>query len=319
MKRDPAIVSKTMSRIRGKNTGIERMVRAGLTKRGYRYRIYSKNVLGHPDILFPSLRIAVFCDSEFWHGYHFEENVENLEKLDDYWVKKIRRNIARDRYVDEELRKQGYTVLRFWGNRIQKDLDGVLDEIVATVEKQKKIEAWRASIVEYTTLCYVERDGCYLLLHRNKEENDLNEGKWLGIGGHLEEGESHIAAMKREVFEEAQLKVKKYVYYGYADFLNEDYPPERMYLFRITDFEGEVGECDEGELAWVPIEQVYSLPMWEGDKYFLPLLREEPKGIMRLNLIYRRGELSEVQGPFYVDESDKKAKKKKAKKSKHGK
>ena len=133
MKRDPAIVSKTMSAIRGKNTGIERRLRKALTERGIRYRLYSSKVMGHPDILLAGLKIAIFCDSEFWHGYRFEENVAQLDRLDSFWLKKIRRNMRRDEEVNATLRRQGYTVLRFWGNRINKDLDGVVREIEETI------------------------------------------------------------------------------------------------------------------------------------------------------------------------------------------
>ena len=299
MKRDPAIVSKTMSAIRGKNTGIERKLRKALTEKGYRYRLYSSRVEGHPDILFPSLKIAIFCDSEFWHGYRFEENEAQLERLDAYWLKKIRRNIARDEYVNETLRREGYTVLRFWGKQIEKSLDEVVLAIEQTVAKRRQIETWRSQIKERTTLVYIERGESYLLLHRVKEKEDMNEGKWLGVGGHLEGTETPAAAMKREVLEETGLTVRKYHYYGALDFLNDQYPPERMYLYKVTEFEGEVKECDEGVLAWIDKKQMMSLPMWEGDKAFLPLLEQEAEGPLRMNLIYHGGKLDAVEGPFF--------------------
>ena len=310
MKRDKETIHKTMSAIRGKNTGIERKLRKALTNHGIKYRLYSSAVIGHPDILLEGLKIAIFCDSEFWHGYHFEENQKQLESLDDYWLKKIRRNIARDNEVNATLKREGYTVLRFWGEEINKNLDGVVDTILKTIEKRKEIKRWKDAIKEFTTLTYIEKDGCYLLLHRNKEKNDLNEGKWIGVGGHLEEGENYHVAMKREVFEETGLTVKKFLYYGILDFLNDQYPPERMYLYKVTDFEGEVRECDEGELSWVPVSKVMDLPMWEGDRAFLPLLEKNPEGLLRMNLIYRGGELAEVEGPFYAAKPLKKGKKK---------
>ena len=312
MKRDPAIVSKTMSAIRGKNTGIERKLRKALTDKGIRYRLYSSRVEGHPDILLPSLKIAVFCDSEFWHGYHFEENVAQLERLSAYWLAKIRRNIARDEYVNEQLKKQGYTVLRFWGSQIEKDLESVVATIEQAIEERKRIEAWRAAIKERTTLVYIEQDDKYLLLHRVKEEGDMNEGKWLGVGGHLEGEESPVAAMKREVFEETGLTVTAYKYYGALDFLNDEYPPERMYLYKVTGFQGEIKECDEGVLAWVKKDEMMDLPMWEGDKAFLPLLDLPLEHPIRMNLIYRGGALDRVEGPFYPE--PKKQPKKKRKK-----
>ena len=299
MKRDPAIVHKTMSAIRGKDTGIEKRLRKALTAQGIRYRLYSKKAVGHPDILLPGLKIAIFCDSEFWHGYRFEENVAELERLDAYWLAKIRRNIARDAYVNEELRRQGFTVLRFWGKQIEKELDSVVATIQETIKQREEIRAWQSQIQERTTLVYIERGDSYLLLHRVKEKGDINEGKWLGVGGHLEGKETPVAALKREVFEETGLTVKKYKYLGALDFLNDQCPPERMYLFKVTDFEGELGECDEGELAWVEKSKMLDLPMWEGDKAFLPLLEQELERPIRMNLIYRGGKLDRVEGPFY--------------------
>lgn len=307
MKRDPAIVSKTMSAIKGKNTGIERKLRKALSEKGVRYRLYSSAVEGHPDLLLSGLKIAIFCDSEFWHGYRFEENVEQLNRLDAYWLKKIRRNIARDKEVNASLISQGYTVLRYWGNQINKDLDSVVADILRHIEERKEIESWRASIKTYTTLAYIEKGDSYLLLHRVKKKRDLNEGKWIGVGGHLEGDESPVAAMKREIKEETGLEVKAYHYLGRLDFLNDAYPAERMYLYKVTSFEGELIDCDEGELAWVKKDEMLSLPMWEGDRAFLPLLEKEEEHPMRMNLIYRGGKLDRVEGPFYS------AKKKKAK------
>lgn len=299
MKRDPAIVHKTMSAIHGKDTGIEKRLRKALTAQGIRYRLYSKKAVGHPDILLPGLKIAIFCDSEFWHGYRFEENVAELERLDAYWLAKIRRNIARDAYVNEELRRQGFTVLRFWGKQIEKELDSVVATIQETIKQREEIRAWQSQIQERTTLVYIERGDSYLLLHRVKEKGDINEGKWLGVGGHLEGKETPVAALKREVFEETGLTVKKYKYLGALDFLNDQCPPERMYLFKVTEFAGELGECDEGELAWVEKSKMLDLPMWEGDKAFLPLLEQELERPIRMNLIYRGGKLDRVEGPFY--------------------
>ena len=305
MKRDPAIVSKTMSAIRGKNTGIERKLRKALTDKGIRYRLYSNKVMGHPDILLPSVKTAIFCDSEFWHGYQFEENVQQLERLNEYWLAKIRRNMARDVEVNNELRREGYTVLRFWGKQIEKDIDAVVDQIISTIDERNRIEQWRGQIKQRTTLAYIEKDGCYLLLHRTKKKKDVNQGKWIGIGGHLEPGESYVAAMKREIYEETGLTVTGYQYYGALDFLNDTAEPERMFLFKVTSFEGEIRECDEGELAWVPKDQMASLPMWEGDLAFLPLLEEEHPSPFRMNLIYHDNELVRVEGPFYAGKKKK--------------
>lgn len=118
-----------MSRIRGKDTGIELKLRKALYQKGYRYRCNSKYVYGHPDISFKGYKVAIFCDSEFWHGYHFEENKEKIHSNTSYWIPKIERNIERDKEVNERLGKEGYIVLRFWGKAIEKNLDDCVHKI----------------------------------------------------------------------------------------------------------------------------------------------------------------------------------------------
>lgn len=310
MKRDPALVHKMMSRIRGKNTGIELQLRAALTERGIHYRLYSSEVYGHPDIVLQRWKIAIFCDSEFWHGYRFEENEQQRSRLSEFWIKKIRRNMARDAEVNAALKEQGYTVLRFWGKQITKDIDGVMAEILEAIETRRTIELMRESITARTTLAYIEQDGKYLLLHRTKEDDDINQGKWIGVGGHLEPGESYVAAMKREIFEETGLTVTEYRYYGALDFLNDKAEPERMFLFKVTGFTGTLKECNEGDLAWIDKKEMLDLPMWEGDKAFLPLLDQEHKAPFRMNLLYYGDRLLAVEGPFYARPQKKKKKKK---------
>jgi len=127
------MISYTMSRIKGKNTGIEIELRKELTKRGLHYRHNTKYVFGHPDISFKRYKVAVFCDSEFWHGYHFEANEKLLKSHRDYWVPKIKRNIARDQDVNAELAKEGYLVLRFWGQEIDGDAAKCASQIEAAL------------------------------------------------------------------------------------------------------------------------------------------------------------------------------------------
>ena len=311
MKRSPELIHKTMSHIRGKDTGIEKRLRKALSEKGIRYRLYSTRVYGHPDICLPAYKIAIFADSEFWHGYRFEENMANLETFGEYWIRKIERNIARDKEVNETLQRQGYTVLRFWGKQIEKELDSVVDAILSAIEKRKEIEHRRSQINGRTTLVYVESvdRSSYLLLHRTKKRNDPNSGKWIGVGGHLEEGESPASCMKREVYEETGLTVKGHRYLGYCDFLNDACPAERMYLFRVDSFEGELKECDEGDLCWVKKEEMLALPMWEGDRAFLPYIDYEGKPF-RFTLLYHGDELQTVEGPFFEAERKKKTKKK---------
>ncbi len=117
-----------------------------------------------------------------------------------------------------------------------------------------------------SSLCYIEKDGRYLMLHRVKKKNDINKDKWIGVGGRFEEGESPYDCVRREVKEETSLTLNKPIYRGIVT--------ELMHLFTCTDFLGEVGECNEGELEWVNISDVVKLPIWEGDKVFLKLLSD---------------------------------------------
>ncbi len=126
-----------------------------------------------------------------------------------------------------------------------------------------------------TTLCYIEKDGCYLLLHRVKKKADVNGGKWVGVGGHLEEGETPEDCVLREVREETGLCLTEYRYAGRIRFDSDTWPSEIMHLYRATGFTGELlADCNEGNLAWVDKREALSLPMWEGDRLFLEKLEE---------------------------------------------
>lgn len=126
-----------------------------------------------------------------------------------------------------------------------------------------------------TTLCHIEKDGKYLMLHRIKKQNDLNHDKWVAIGGKFEQGESPEEANAREVFEETGLTLHNTRYCGIVTFVSDKWGTEYMHVFHTTDFSGKLSDCDEGELCWVEIEKIYSLPIWEGDKIFLRLLEEK--------------------------------------------
>ena len=126
-----------------------------------------------------------------------------------------------------------------------------------------------------TTLCYLYREDEVLLLHRVKKENDLNEGMWIGIGGHFEENESPEECALREVWEETGLKVKDLKYRGIVTFVSDRWEGEYMHLFTGSETEGTLSEdCPEGELKWVKKQVFDALPQWEGDKIFLRLLDE---------------------------------------------
>ena len=136
-----------------------------------------------------------------------------------------------------------------------------------------------------TTLCYLEKNGKYLLLHRTKKEGDLNRDKWIGVGGKFEAGESPEECAVREIREETGLTVAYPRYRGIVTFVSDKWPTEYMHLFTATEFTGEMIECDEGELAWVDKDKVTELPIWEGDRIFLSLLAgDEP--FFSLKLVY---------------------------------
>ncbi|MGN0294805.1 MAG: NUDIX hydrolase [Lachnospiraceae bacterium] len=127
-----------------------------------------------------------------------------------------------------------------------------------------------------TTLCYMEKDGKYLMLYRNKKENDVNEGKWIGIGGHFEEGESPDECLLREVYEETGLTLTSYQFRGMVTFCADGWPVEYMCLYTADGFVGELRDnCNEGELRWIEKEKIPDLKLWEGDRIFLKLLMED--------------------------------------------
>lgn len=126
-----------------------------------------------------------------------------------------------------------------------------------------------------TTLCYIEKDGKYLMLHRVKKVNDLNQDKWIGIGGKFEDKESPEECMLREAYEETGLTLLTPEYRGILTFVSDKWPTEYIHLFYANNFLGELIDCDEGNLEWVPIQDIYSLPLWQGDKIFLRLIEEK--------------------------------------------
>lgn len=137
-----------------------------------------------------------------------------------------------------------------------------------------------------TTLCYIERGDEWLLLHRVKKANDLNRDKWIGLGGKFLPGETPEQCVLREVREEAGLTLTRYRYRGLVTFVSDRFPAEYMHLFTAQEFRGEISECDEGELEWIPKSTFAALPQWEGDKIFLRLL-EEGAEFFTLVLQYR--------------------------------
>jgi len=143
-----------------------------------------------------------------------------------------------------------------------------------------------------TTLCYLERDGKYLMLHRVKKERDINKDKWIGIGGKFEPGESPEDCLLREAYEETGLTVTDYRYRGIVTFVSGD-DTEYMHLFTATGFEGTIKTCDEGDLEWISKGKLLELTLWEGDKIFLRLL-EEDIPFFSLKLVYDGDRLTDA-------------------------
>lgn len=126
-----------------------------------------------------------------------------------------------------------------------------------------------------TTVCYIEMNGKYLMLHRTKKEKDLNKGKWIGIGGKFEKGESPEECIIREVEEETGLLLKSYKLRAVVTYTFTEFEDEYMYIFTSNDFEGNLTECDEGDLKWIEKEKVMELNLWEADKIFLEKLKKD--------------------------------------------
>lgn len=128
---------KNMRAIKSKDTKIELILRKELWARGYRYRKNYKKLPGKPDIVFTKYKIAVFCDSEFWHGKNYEESTSRIGTNSDYWRQKIKRNMERDKEVNEQLTETGWTVLRFWEKEIRKETELCLQSIIKNIEERK--------------------------------------------------------------------------------------------------------------------------------------------------------------------------------------
>lgn len=147
--------------------------------------------------------------------------------------------------------------------------------------------------MQNTTLCYIEQNASYLMLHRVKKEHDINRDKWIGIGGHCEEGESPEDCVAREVLEETGLTLTGMRYCGIVTFVSDSCEGEYMHLFHSDSFSGSLKDCDEGTLEWVPITKLNELEHWKGDEIFLDLIaRRTP--FFSLKLVYCGSELRQA-------------------------
>ena len=130
-------ISYNMQQVKNKDSKIEVLLRKELWSRGLRYRKNVNRIYGKPDIVFIGKKIAVFCDSEFWHGYNWEERKKDFKSHQEFWIPKIERNMERDVEVTARLESEGWTVIRFWGNEIKKNTIGCVDIIEAAYKEKK--------------------------------------------------------------------------------------------------------------------------------------------------------------------------------------
>lgn len=143
-----------------------------------------------------------------------------------------------------------------------------------------------------TTVIYLKRNNCYLLLYRNKKKEDINANKWIGVGGKRKANETIDECAIRETKEETGYDVHSLKCAGEVLFVDEEIQM-MMYVYEIEDFDGEMHECNEGALKWIPLDKIYDYPMWEGDKAFLPLLINHAP-YFKMRIIYSHGELISV-------------------------
>ena len=144
--------------------------------------------------------------------------------------------------------------------------------------------------MNFTTLCYIEKENKYLMLHRTSKKKDGNKDKWIGVGGHFEKGESPEDCLLREVKEETGLELTSYQFRGIVTFRSDEWPDEYMCLYTADRYTGDIGNCDEGELVWVEKGKIMDLNIWEGDKIFLKLLTEN-QPFFSLKLEYKGDKL----------------------------
>lgn len=147
--------------------------------------------------------------------------------------------------------------------------------------------------MQLTTLCYIEREDSYLMLHRIKKKVDVNKDKWIGIGGKFEPDESPDECLLREAMEETGLRLTSYRLRGVITFLCDHWESECMFLYTADGYEGEISECSEGTLEWVKKDEIEKLNLWEGDKIFFRLLAENAP-VFSLKLKYVADELVEA-------------------------
>lgn len=196
---------------------------------------------------------------------------------------------------EQELREAGADYLAEDPEELIRIISAV-DRQDAAADRRLQSESERTCSLgtSLTTLCYIEQDGKYLMLHRVKKEKDINKDKWIGVGGHFEPAETPEECLLREVKEETGLTLTSWKFCGLVTFISDQWEDvEYMCLYKADGFTGELINCDEGTLEWVEKEKVYDLPIWEGDKIFFRLM-EEQDAFFSLKLRYKGDVLAEA-------------------------
>ena len=220
----------------------------------------------------------------------FRRHTRNDDFLNGFGIKQLSESQMRRIYWYDILL---YLIMMTEGEYRQYEDDGQYRWVAPLF--RASLEALMGDKVKYCTLCYIEKDDHYLMLYRNKKENDPNEGKWIGVGGKLEDGETPDKCVVREALEETGLTLTDYTYHGVVHFQSDKWTDEEMYLYTAKGFDGEVNfNCSEGLLKWVPKTEIMKLSLWEGDRIFLKYLLEGKKD-MDLTLVYKGGDLVEVK------------------------
>ena len=132
-------ISYNMRQVKNKDSEIELILRKALWQRGIRYRKNVRTIFRHPDIAFKGKKVAVFVDSEFWHGYDWENRKNDFRRNQEFWIPKIERNMERDKKVTERLTSEGWTVLRFWGKQVKKDTESCVEQIEKVVKLNEQV------------------------------------------------------------------------------------------------------------------------------------------------------------------------------------
>lgn len=145
-----------------------------------------------------------------------------------------------------------------------------------------------------STLCYLEKDNKYLMLLRNKKEKDVNEGKWIGVGGKCEKGESPEECVIRETFEETGIKLESLKMRGVMTFASEGWEDEYIFVYTSDEFSGHITECNEGELAWIDKDKIMDLNLWDGDRIFLDIMINSDK-LFSIKLSYKGDDIVDKQ------------------------